>query len=340
MRSPKKFARWFILFGALCFSLFLAAGCSAKKEAGSYASGAEGEYAADQLNAQYEDLSRTYEGAGFNPEGPAGQEAGAPDGSAPEGNDAPASAAAKVRKLVKQAVLSVEADKSFIDGEGKLTGVQQKVDELLAQFNAYSEQTSAGESDAHFTIRVPQASYESFLSAAGDLGKVRSRRESAEDVTLKYYDLEGRLATKKTLLVTFQAYLGRTQNIDDVMKVETRIAELQNEIDWLGTQLTQLASLVDYATIELSVYSPRTGGGYTLGDRVGDLFRSFGDFASGALVVILGILVYGVPIIVLCLFAFWLLFGKVGILKKAFRLASGEAPNKIPRDKKDKEKTE
>jgi hypothetical protein len=59
---------------------------------------------------------------------------------------------------------------------------------------------------------------------------------------------------------------------------------------------------------------------------MGDLFRSFGDFASGAFLVIVGIFVYGVPIIVLCLLAFWLLFGKVGILKKAFRLVSGETP--------------
>ncbi|MCL1814319.1 MAG: hypothetical protein FWG27_00635 [Treponema sp.] len=57
---------------------------------------------------------------------------------------------------------------------------------------------------------------------------------------------------------------------------------------------------------------------FTLGDRIGSVFSSFGSFASGVLVVILGIVVYGIPIVLFCLAAFWLLFGRVGILKKAF----------------------
>jgi hypothetical protein len=33
--------------------------------------------------------------------------------------------------------------------------------------------------------------------------------------------------------------------------------------------------------------------------------------------------IYGVPILLILVFLFWLLFGKVGLLKKLFRLAAG-----------------
>ena len=223
------------------------------------------------------------------------------------------------RKLVKQAAISIEADPSFIDSEGKLTGVNQKVDELMKKYNAYSENTHTEENSSRFTIRVPEIHYESLIAETGMLGKARSRTETAEDVTIRYYDLEGRLNTKKTLLATFQGYLVRAKDIDDIMKVETRIAELQNEIDWLGNQFTRLGNLVDYATVELTVYSIRYTTSYTLGDRIKQLFDSFGGFVSAALVVILGIIVYGGPIVIVCLVAFWLFFGRIGILKKAFR---------------------
>jgi alpha-D-ribose 1-methylphosphonate 5-triphosphate synthase subunit PhnG len=79
------------------------------------------------------------------------------------------------------------------------------------------------------------------------------RSENAEDVTLQYYDLEGRLNTKRELLKTYQSYLGRAKNIEEIMTVEKQIAELQNEIDWTGTRFRALADTVDYATIRLEI---------------------------------------------------------------------------------------
>ena len=223
------------------------------------------------------------------------------------------------RKLIKIASISIEADPSYIDSEGKLSGVNQRVDELMKKYGAYSENTKSEENSSRFTIRVPQIYYESLIAEAGSLGKVRSRTETAEDVTIKYYDLEGRLNTKKQLLSTFQGYLSRAKDIDDIMKVETRIADLQNEIDWLGNQLTRLGNLVDYATVELNVYTYRYTTSYTLGDRIAEMFSSYGEFLSTILVVIIGIVIFAGPILIVGLLTFMLLFGRVGILKKAFR---------------------
>ncbi|MDR0586279.1 MAG: DUF4349 domain-containing protein [Treponema sp.] len=236
--------------------------------------------------------------------------------------------AEKTRKLVKTATVEIRADKSLLDEDGKIFGASKKIDELLNAHDAYSERSVIYENSLNYTIRVPQDSYEAMLSGLSVLGKVSSRAETVEDVTLNYYDLAGRLATKQALLQTFRSYLAKAQTMEDILSVETKIAELQNEIDWLGTELAGLSNLVDYATIHLILRSPQTSTGDTLGDRITDLFESFGDVASGALLVIVGIVIFGIPLIVVFLIVFWLLFGRIGLLKKAFRLAAGNSPYK------------
>jgi hypothetical protein len=157
------------------------------------------------------------------------------------------------------------------------------------------------------------------------MGRLLHRSEHTEDVSLRYYDLDGRLRTKRELLSTFQNYLGSARNIEEIMTVETRIAELQNEIDWLGTELTGLSDQVDYATINLELLGPSSASPSApgLGERLADLFRAFGDYLSVMLVVLAGIVIYGIPGVLILALLFLVLFGRIGLIRKLFRLAAG-----------------
>ncbi|MDR2185849.1 MAG: DUF4349 domain-containing protein [Treponema sp.] len=225
--------------------------------------------------------------------------------------------AGKSKKLVQRASLRIRVEDP-----------EKAEDSLMAAMdtcNAYASSTSIYENSRSYTIRVPPASYKSFFSALSGMGKLLHRTENAEDVTLQFYDLEGQLSTKQELLRTFQSYLGRAQNIEEILSVEKRIAELQQEIEWTGTELRSLADLVDYATIDLTLTGP--AGSFNrpgLGEKILDLFHSFGDYASTVLVTLIGIAVFGVPSILLLTLLFWLLFGKIGLLKKLWRAAAGK----------------
>jgi hypothetical protein len=222
------------------------------------------------------------------------------------------------RKLVKTAGLRVRVE--------NLEAVDKPLGDLLEKYRAWSASTAVYENSRSYTLRMPTAFYETFLADLGTLGRVLSKTENAEDVTLQYYDLEGRLATKQELLKTFQAYLSKAKDIDEIMTVEQRISELQQEIDWTGTRLRNLAHLVDYSTIELELLGPVTAVNYyepSLGERFKELFGSFGEVVSGALVVITGIIIYGVPALLVLVLLFWLFFGRVGLFKKLWRLAAG-----------------
>jgi hypothetical protein len=256
----------------------------------------------------------------------AGGEA-APAEAAPAADNIPLQSAGKSRKLVQRASLRIQVE-DLEKAEGALMAV-------MDTYNAYASFTNSYENSRSYTIRVPSASYKSFFSALSGMGKLLHRTESAEDVTIQFYDLEGRLSTQRELLKTFQGYLGRAQNIEEILSVEKRIAELQREIDWTGTEFRSLADLADYATIELVLIDPAAES-YSksgLGDKILGLFRSFGNYVSAVLVILMGVVVFGIPSLLLLALLFWLLLGKIGLLKKLWRVAAGKAmPGNVQRD--------
>lgn len=223
----------------------------------------------------------------------------------------------KTRKLIRRATLHLQVP--------DLEAAEQPVLAAMNRYGAYAAATETYENSRSYTIRVPERTFQPLLDELKGMGRLLYRSESAEDVTLKYYDLEGRLQTKRELRSTFQKYLGTAKTMEDIMAVETRIMELQNEIDWMGAELRSLVNLVDYATISLEIRGHLSAGAYAkplLRERLGELFGSFGDYASTVLLILLGIIIYGIPGLVILVLLYWLLLGKLGLMKKLWRVVS------------------
>jgi hypothetical protein len=219
------------------------------------------------------------------------------------------------RKLIKRANVSIRVE--------DLAAADDSVTVLLKKFDAYAASTNIEENSRFYSLRVPAHYYDAFLAEMDGMGRLINRYESTEDVSLRYYDLEGRLATKKELLKTFQAYLGKAKTIEEILSVESRISELQYDIEGTGIQFRNLANMVDYATIDLSFFGPITSApnrGLTLGERVKQLFSGFGGFLSTVAMVLIGIVIYGIPVLLLLGLLFLLLFGKIGLARKLWRL--------------------
>jgi hypothetical protein len=223
------------------------------------------------------------------------------------------------RKLVKQANINIRVE--------NLETADASINALMTKHGAYAASTVIDENSRSYSIRVPSPAYDVFLREMDGMGRTLHRSENVEDVTLRYYDLEGRLATKKELLKTYQSYLGKAKNIEEILSVESRIADLQYEIDGTGKELRALANRVDYAAIELYVGGPVSDTPYrgpSAGERISELFRNFGKFIVSAAVVLTGAVIYGIPVLLLLVFLYWLLLGRIGLLKKLWRAAAGK----------------
>ncbi|MDR1840166.1 MAG: DUF4349 domain-containing protein [Treponema sp.] len=223
------------------------------------------------------------------------------------------------RKLVKTANILIRVE--------NLEAADAFVTDLMGKYDAYAASTNVEENSYYYVLRVPSRVYDIFLTEMNGMGRLIRRSENTEDVTLRYYDLEGRLETKKELLRTFQSYLGRANNIEEILKVEARISELQYDIEGTGKQLRDLANRVDYATVELNLLGPAaaiSNRSVTFGEQIKQLFGGFGGFLSGLAVALIGIVIYGIPILLLLVLFFWLFFGRIGLMKKLWQIVKGK----------------
>ena len=229
------------------------------------------------------------------------------------------------RKLIKRAYIRIRVE--------NLDNADASVKDLMGKYNAYAASTEIDENSRYYSLRVPAPEYDTFLIEMNNIGRLLQSSESTEDVTLRYYDLEGRLATKKELLRTFQAYLERARTIEEILSVEARISDLQYDIEGTGIQLRNLANRVDYSTIDLSLLGPVvsiSNQNITFGEQIKKLFSNFGDFLSAVAVIILGFIIYGIPILLLVIFFLWVLFGRIGLAKKLWRLVMGKKQTDNP----------
>jgi hypothetical protein len=278
---------------ALLFIVLALCGCS--KEV-SFGGGGAAEYAA---------------GGAYD----AAQKAAVPEAPEFPALDRDAPAAEKERKLIKSARIQTRVD--------NLEDAAAQVGAVLERCQGYASNSSVRGTSRSYTLKIPAAHYEAALREVGNIGKIVYRSETVEDATIKFYDLEGRLNTRLELLKTFQAYLGKAKSIEEIMTVEKRIAELQQEIDWYGSQLADLAHLTDYATVSLELLGPASQSAYykpSIKDRIGGLFQSFSNAASTALVILLGIFIYGIPALLILILLFWILFGRIGLIRRVWRL--------------------
>ena len=224
------------------------------------------------------------------------------------------------RKLVKRANVRIRVD--------NLEAADLSIINLMKKYDGYIASTEIDENSHYYSLRIPSSRYDVFLSDVEGIGKLIRRSESTDDVTIRYYDLESQLESKKELLKTFQSYLEKAGNMEEILAVEYRIADLQREIEFTGTQLRNLTDRIDYATITLYLQGPVaiTFRGETFGDRIGQLFGRFGGFLSTIAIILIGIVIYGIPILLLLILLAWLLFGRIGLMKKLWKLVMIKNP--------------
>lgn len=163
---------------------------------------------------------------------------------------------------------------------------------LVREAGGYVEYASAstyadGVRFGMYTLRVPSARFESFLKSVGDAAHITDQDRSADNISERYYDTESRLVTQQTKLERLQALLARAENMEDIITLESAIAETELQIEQLTGSLRHYDALVDYATVELRLQEvPRLTTVEetppTFASRLGNAFvdglHGFGDF--------------------------------------------------------------
>ena len=226
------------------------------------------------------------------------------------------SQAQQERKLIKTGSVSLEVEQLAAAEEAVLAWCQSFGGYVAASFNH--------ESSASYTVRIPAPSFDAAMAAAGDLGRVRSRNLSTQDVSEQYYDLKTRLDTRKILRDRLQAYLAQAGNMEDLLQIERELNSTLSEIESMEGRMRRLSNQIDYATITVDMSLPyrTTDQGFqwpSLSHNVRRFLSNVVDFFVDFVAVVLYIVIFGAPILALAAFLYWLLLGKAGLLKRIFR---------------------
>jgi hypothetical protein len=108
------------------------------------------------------------------------------------------------------------------------------------------------------TLRVPQQSLDQVMQQVGGLGVVRSRSQSAQDVTDSYVDTSSRVKSQRASVDRVRTLLGRATGIGDVVRLESELSRREADLDALEARLASLDDSTTLATLVVTLSRPDT----------------------------------------------------------------------------------
>lgn len=102
-------------------------------------------------------------------------------------------------------------------------------------------------------LRVPATAYSRAMSQLAKLGRVESREEAGEDVSAQFVDLEARAGHLEAVETQLLEFLDRTKTVPQALAVQSRLNDVQLQLEQVRGQLRYLDDQTSYATISLAV---------------------------------------------------------------------------------------
>jgi len=192
---------------------------------------------------------------------------------------------------------------------------------------------------SYFSIRVPASDYNNFIDAVSTIGEVTSKNKWSEDLTSQYFDTEARIEMLQLRKERLMAYLLEAEKAEDIVAFERELSDVLYDLDFYQGNKRSLDRLVDYATIDISLYeliTPETIGkdGEPLGDRASSAFLlSLDNVLRGLDAFVVGFAA-AVPVLILLIIIgaiIWVIFRLTRPLRKKLKARREEREkNKKP----------
>ncbi|MFT4010747.1 MAG: DUF4349 domain-containing protein [Nocardioidaceae bacterium] len=115
----------------------------------------------------------------------------------------------------------------------------------------------------NFVVRVPASAFDEFMQVYKDDPSVTSSDIQTEDVHTKVIDVQSRLSTLRISRERLSSYMGKAANVRALLDYEKRITQVDSEIARLTRQRDYLADQTSFATVTISMRTPKTAPAHT-----------------------------------------------------------------------------
>jgi hypothetical protein len=213
------------------------------------------------------------------------------------------------RLVIKTADLSLQVDNAR-DAEASLRV-------LVGQLGGYIVKVETNGTDenmsSHVIFRVPAERFEQALSGVQGLAKkVLARTLGGDDVTEEFVDLESRLKNLEATRDRLQSFLDKAENVDEALKVNQSLSDLQGQIEQLKGRQQFLQRSASLSTINVTLSPLPTimpivedEGWQPLG-VARDALRELVGFGQGLATLVIVTLVWAPVWLPILLFGLWL----------------------------------
>lgn len=153
------------------------------------------------------------------------------------------------RKLIRTVNMDVETEKY----DELLTTLTQRLEALGGYAESFSTQGTGNNRYGNMTARVPKENLDEFLQVVEGASNITYRHEEVEDVTLNYVDMESRKKMLQKEQDRLLEFLDEAQTLEDIITLESRLTEVQYELERMESQLRSYDNLIDYSTVHISI---------------------------------------------------------------------------------------
>jgi hypothetical protein len=122
-------------------------------------------------------------------------------------------------------------------------------DVFSLQFQNASDSSAAS---GQMTIRVPSDRFDATMTAIGQVGKVRERSVTGEDLTGNISDSSARLRNLLRTEDDIRKIMDRGGSVEDIMDVENQLSQVREQIETLESDVKTMRDQVSYSTIAVS----------------------------------------------------------------------------------------
>jgi len=105
------------------------------------------------------------------------------------------------------------------------------------------------------TLKVPSGNLDLLVNGLLSIAKkVEYQGVETSDVTEEFIDVQSRLKNQKAVEQKFLGLLRRTDSIDEILKIEQKLAEVRGQIESMEGRLKYLNNRVDFSMVYLNVF--------------------------------------------------------------------------------------
>lgn len=150
-------------------------------------------------------------------------------------------------------------------------------------------------------VRIKTARLDSFLNAISSGEKLTYIERTGTDISLSYQEAENKLNALKAEHSQLVTLMGSATKMDDIIKIRSRLTELELDIGNLEGTLNRYDSLVDYSTVTINVNKVNVEEAESFGNRISRVFKSawkaLGDFFKWLGVAIVAVFPFAIVIL-------------------------------------------